>query len=299
MLPYETLERQVLLPLVAACRRRWGDGLAAVTLFGSWARGEQREYSEIDVLVVVDQLPPGRWDRQDIVATLAEAVDAELDSLREREGFRPYLHLLLETSEAAGRFHRIYLDMASDGKIVYDRGDWFGLLMGDFARRLAASGAGRRRLHNLTYWDLAPLAGQGVSLRELGEGLLHEAASRVETARRALAEADYAYTVRSAQEAVELACKAVLMAAGVDLPKQHDVGRALLGFAPRLPRFSAAELRRLADISRRLRHDREQSMYGDEEFGLPPQALYTRVDAEQAVAWALDVNAVCARGLTA
>lgn len=297
MLAYEVVERQVLLPLVAACRRRWGDALAAVTLFGSWARGEQREFSEIDVLVVVDELPLGRWERQALVAAVTDDIDGELDELREREGYRPYLHVVLETTEAAQRFHRVYLDMAHEGKIVYDRGGWFRHLMDDFAARLAVSGAGRRRLHGLIYWDLAPLAGQGVSLKELGDGLMQEAMSRLETARRALAEADYAYTVRSAQEAVELSCKAVLMAAGVDLPKQHDVGRALLAFAPRLPRLTGEELRRLADISRRLRHDREQSMYGDEEFGLPPQALYTRADAEQALDWACDVNAVCRRGL--
>jgi len=42
----------------------------------------------------------------------------------------------------------------------------------------------------------------------------------------------------------------------------------------------------LARISRKLRGEREPSMYGDEESGTPPEELYTMEDAEEALTWA-------------
>ena len=39
----------------------------------------------------------------------------------------------------------------------------------------------------------------------------------------------------------------------------------------------------LISISRSLRKERELAMYGDEESGIPPGELYTRVDAEYAL----------------
>jgi HEPN domain-containing protein len=39
----------------------------------------------------------------------------------------------------------------------------------------------------------------------------------------------------------------------------------------------------LISISRSLRKERELAMYGDEESGVPPEELYTRIDAEYAL----------------
>jgi HEPN domain. len=39
----------------------------------------------------------------------------------------------------------------------------------------------------------------------------------------------------------------------------------------------------LVSISRSLRKERELAMYGDEESGIPPEELYTRLDAEYAL----------------
>jgi HEPN domain-containing protein len=36
-------------------------------------------------------------------------------------------------------------------------------------------------------------------------------------------------------------------------------------------------------ISRSLRKERELAMYGDEELGVPPEELYTRIDGENAL----------------
>jgi HEPN domain-containing protein len=91
----------------------------------------------------------------------------------------------------------------------------------------------------------------------------------------------YSDVMREAQELVELALKGMLRFVGVEPPKQHDVGRLLLQHRERLPERVAAEVDRLAAISRRLRKEREFAFYGDEDF--IPTEEYTPDDAEEAL----------------
>ena len=59
-------------------------------------------------------------------------------------------------------------------------------------------------------------------------GFLRQAERRQKSAKAALEESDFAYVVRQCQEGVELALKAVLIYAGIDFPKWHDVGPILI-----------------------------------------------------------------------
>ena len=48
-------------------------------------------------------------------------------------------------------------------------------------------------------------------------------------------------------------------------------------------------------MSRKLRREREASMYGDEETGTPPDQLYSRADAEEALSYAETTLSLCVR----
>ena len=88
--------------------------------------------------------------------------------------------------------------------------------------------------------------------------------------------------IREAQELVELALKGMLRFCGVEPPKRHDVGPLLIQHRARLPARVAAAAEELAEISRRLRQEREISFYGDEDF--IPTEEYDRAEAASAVA---------------
>jgi len=70
---------------------------------------------------------------------------------------------------------------------------------------------------------------------------------------------------------------------GVEPPKWHDVGPVLRREQGRFPAWFREHMDELISISRSLRKERELAMYGDEESGIPPEELYTRVDAEYAL----------------
>jgi HEPN domain-containing protein len=115
----------------------------------------------------------------------------------------------------------------------------------------------------------------------LAQSYLLKARSRLKVLQVLLDEEAYSDVVREAQEIVELALKGMLRQVGVEPPKWHDVGGFLLQFSDRFPAFELDRLKRLAEISARLRKEREFSFYGDIDF--IPTEQYSREDAERAI----------------
>ncbi len=117
----------------------------------------------------------------------------------------------------------------------------------------------------------------------LARSYIRQAKERIKHAGEAFKTGNYPYVIRQCQEAVELLLKASLRLVGVEPPKWHDVGPILRRERDRFPRWFQERIDELAYISRLLRNEREVSMYGDEEIGLPPDEIYTQYDAEQAL----------------
>ncbi len=128
---------------------------------------------------------------------------------------------------------------------------------------------------------------------EMAKSGLRQAGVRVESAEGALVKGEYQYVVRQSQEAVELALKSVLRLVGIEPPKWHDFGPILKEHKDRFPHWFAENIEEMASISRELRHEREPSMYGDEETSTPPYKLYSRKDAEKALTNTRKVLELC------
>ena len=119
-----------------------------------------------------------------------------------------------------------------------------------------------------------------VQNRDLARDYARRATARL-YALDALFEAEsWADVVRESQEVVELTLKGLLLAAGVQPPRVHDVSTVLLEARDRVPEALVPQLESLADASRQLRRDRELAFYG--AVDLLPTDFYTRGDAVQA-----------------
>jgi len=132
-----------------------------------------------------------------------------------------------------------------------------------------------------------------VTTLTLARSYLLRAQKRLKILKVLLDEEAYSDVVREAQEIVELALKGMLRQVGIDPPKWHDVGSHLLRFRERFAAETQGELRRLAEISSRLRKERELAFYGDVDF--IPTEQYTRDDAEAAIQDAQFVVAAAAK----
>jgi len=105
--PYPSKYKEILLRSPLKVR--------TIIVMGSRARGDWKPWSDVDILVVAENLPKG-WLRSDVLQVIDDTViKAEI----EVRGFTPdeFLKLLEELSLTA-------LDAMNEGVVVYDDGYW-------------------------------------------------------------------------------------------------------------------------------------------------------------------------------
>ncbi len=131
--------------LIDPVARRLND-LVSIVVFGSFARGDVREGSDLDVLIVVRNL---QGDRLRLSATLSRSIDPP-------PGFpRPISPVVLTVDEV--KMHPpILLDMVEESIIVYDRDNFMRKLLEGLRRKLTEMGARRIKTENGWYWILKP-----------------------------------------------------------------------------------------------------------------------------------------------
>jgi len=145
--------RDLVEGLLEALREILDGGLVSVVVFGSVARGEAREDSDVDLLIVARDLPASRARR----VRLFESAEDKIESLLERlhsQGIHCYLSPVILTPEEASRIPALFLDMVEDAVVVYDPGGFFVNLLERLTRRLRELGAERVRLGKKWYWRL-------------------------------------------------------------------------------------------------------------------------------------------------
>lgn len=136
-----------------------GDRLISLVLYGSVARGEAREESDLDLLIILDGVSPNYHRRLDEVLKVQTRLEREqvYEKMKGALGIAPFLSYLILSKEEANENRYIYLDMVEDVKILYDRDDFFAKRLKKMKERLRELGSKRIQLKDGTwYWDLKP-----------------------------------------------------------------------------------------------------------------------------------------------
>ena len=141
---------------MSALRAFFRDNLVSVVLFGSVARGEAGELSDLDLLIVCEELPGSRWKRYDLFHKAIAPLEGALDELA-RQHYYPEFRPILKTRSEAEIRTPLYLDMVEDARVLYDRDGFFAGVLGGLRQRLAELGARRVFMDDGSwYWDLKP-----------------------------------------------------------------------------------------------------------------------------------------------
>jgi predicted nucleotidyltransferase len=132
-------------------QRMLGERLISLVLFGSLARGDAQETSDIDLLVVADGFPRSLSARRRLLLD-------EWDRVRsERRLSNVEWNLVAKTPEEAGYHSPLYLDIVEDGVLLFDRGRFFAAVLDAMRARMRGLGSRRVYLPDGTwYWDLKP-----------------------------------------------------------------------------------------------------------------------------------------------
>jgi hypothetical protein len=118
------------------------DDLIAVVLYGSWARGEARPGSDVDLLVIAQNLPEHRFDRSRF---LHQVVVGRCPL--------PVSILAKEPAQLESHFASLYLDIALDGIVLYDTEDYIAPKLDRIRQIIEEAGLYRtRREGELMWW---------------------------------------------------------------------------------------------------------------------------------------------------
>lgn len=139
----------------AALVESLGSRLVSVALFGSVARGDAGDLSDIDLLIVAEDLPESRLARQEVLRGADARIEGRLWSLRE-QGIITDVWPVLKTPQEAQRVSPLYLDLVEDARILHDREGFFAGVLDRVRQSLETLGARRIRRDGYWYWDLKP-----------------------------------------------------------------------------------------------------------------------------------------------
>ncbi|MGQ9597265.1 MAG: nucleotidyltransferase domain-containing protein [Thermoproteota archaeon] len=93
----------------------FGDRLVSLIVYGSVARGEARQSSDLDLLIIIEGLPESRLNRNKIFDTIEDLL---INNLEEPHalGYHMALSPIFKTPEEARKILSLYLDMLEEVK---------------------------------------------------------------------------------------------------------------------------------------------------------------------------------------
>jgi len=131
--------------LVDSFIKVFGDELVSLVLFGSYARGDYEKDSDVDLLVVLEEVDD-RYAVHQRLDEVEELLKPVLEAFR-AHGYNPLLSPIVLSREQARRARPLYLDMVFDYKVLYDEEEGFmANVLERLKKRLEGYGAHRVRI---------------------------------------------------------------------------------------------------------------------------------------------------------
>lgn len=149
------LMRTLLEDLSSSLRERLG--VRSIVVFGSVARGEQKETSDLDIIVVSDAFPESYSARLDMLTPVFQEVKSKDSYLQLRKsGYRLSFSAVPYRPDDLNETPPLLLDVTEDGIILYDDG-LMRQKLAEVKVKLQALGSRRVRTRSgKWYWVLKP-----------------------------------------------------------------------------------------------------------------------------------------------
>ena len=144
--------------IVRLLKARLGGGLVSAVLFGSVARGEANEGSDVDLLIISETFKGSFGERFQLFQEVErDLLNSEPRRRLRKRGLGTLISPIPLTSEEVERHPPILLDILTDGIILYDKDGFTRKHLTELKRRLKALKARKVQLPSGSwYWDLKP-----------------------------------------------------------------------------------------------------------------------------------------------
>lgn len=144
----------VVSTLVDRAKQYYGDRLVGILQFGSTVN-QIKPVTDLDLLIVVDNLSPDRHLRDQEWLKVEVLLEGELH-LAQSEGLHLALSPIIKTPNEASHFQSYYLDFPDCSVVLFDPSHFVEKLIERTRDYIRESGAVRKQVGSLWYWDLAP-----------------------------------------------------------------------------------------------------------------------------------------------
>ncbi len=148
--------KSLLAKLLELVKDKYEDKLISLVLYGSVARGTAKKYSDIDLILIVENISyTEAMNRFLLVENLLKKSTEFLST--SKMGYSPEVKPIIFSREEASESRYIFLDVVNDGIILYDRNDFFKERLDKLRKRLKELKSERvLREDGSWYWILVP-----------------------------------------------------------------------------------------------------------------------------------------------
>jgi hypothetical protein len=150
-----TPEHPFIAAVLRAARAVYGERLRSLAIFGSVARRTARPDSDLDLLLVLADLPRGRRARLQTFEAVERALAPDLAALADA-GLYVELSPVLRTPDDLKIASPLLLDLTDDAVVLEDRSGVLAAALENLRCRLRRLGARRIWTGTSWYWDLKP-----------------------------------------------------------------------------------------------------------------------------------------------
>ena len=155
---YTTYER-LLKHFLTLVREEYKDEIIAVVLYGSVARGQAKPFSDLDLILVIED-PPSPYEKSTkrfILKVEDRLKDGEEFRSLVKSGFYPDLRPIILSRSEASTNRYIFLDLIEDAIILFDRNNFFKKRLEALKRLLKELGSEKEKFEDGGwYWILKP-----------------------------------------------------------------------------------------------------------------------------------------------
>ena len=130
------------------------DRLITLAVFGSVGRSTPRPDSDIDLLIVAEDLPGGRMKRVAEFAEVEQKLTPLLNKMREQHGIDTSLSPVFKKRSEVLQGSLLFLDMVDDARLLYDRDHFFSRYLAALRKKLELMGGRKVPYRGAWYWIL-------------------------------------------------------------------------------------------------------------------------------------------------